>query len=434
MSVESTVEVHLSAKGFANLPRTVYNNDFTFIVGHDHYECPSFVAAFLSPRIAHLQAFDPTIHDFVIETEDPQHYFQACVGLCEGPTLTVTSSNRTFIQSICCELWNREIFDMVIGSFEGQIGLDNVFGRLKFLIATHHSFESEISFCSSHFYEIDTSQLGSLNCEVISDIISNESLRLKDEDSLYEIVRDLSCRDSRYSTLLEFVRFEYLSCDSIHSFIKLISASFHFLSFGIWTAICRRLPLSVSPPNCSDRIAESFSGVHHCAFSDSSPLKGVLSYLTSTFGGHVSDRGIVSITASSSFEPRNYPLRNVADFDNQTMFYTKYESNSWICYDFKNRHIKLTHYSLRTRRDYDNRHLRHWVLEGSIGSDSWITLDRRENNTSLNSQGAIATFSISQSSKVRLIRLKQIGKNSSGDDTLVVTAVEFFGDIIEQTQ
>jgi hypothetical protein len=286
-----------------------------------------------------------------------------------------------------------------------------------------------------HFYEIDASQLCDFSFEVISAIISNESLRLKDEDSLYEIVRSLSCRDERYSTLFEFIRFEYLSCDSIHSFIDLISKSFLFLSFGIWIAICRRLSLSVSPLICNDRIAESFaSRVHHCTFSEDSPLKGIIAYLTETFGGHVSDRGIVSITANSISDSHSYPLRNVADFDNQTMFYTKYEPNSWICYDFKNRHIKLTHYSIRARRDANSHHLRHWLLEGSIGGDSWITLDRQENNTSLNSQGVIATFSISQSSEVGLIRLKQIGKNSSGYDTLRVNAIAFFGDVLEQTQ
>jgi hypothetical protein len=66
--------------------------------------------------------------------------------------------------------------------------------------------------------------------------------------------------------------------------------------------------------------------------------------------------------------------------------------------------------------------------------DSWITLDRRENNAALIGQRAIATFSFSQSSGVAMNRLQQIGNNSSGDDTLVVNAIEFFGDVLEQAQ
>jgi hypothetical protein len=47
----------------------------------------------------------------------------------------------------------------------------------------------------------------------------------------------------------------------------------------------------------------------------------------------------------------------------------------------------------------------------------------------LNSQGAISTFSISESFQEEFpqIRLRQTGKNSSGYDHLIVSAIEFFG-------
>jgi hypothetical protein len=61
---ETGVEISLSAKGFRNLPRNVYENDFTFIVGESRYYCPSFIAAFLSPRICNLQMKDPTLREF----------------------------------------------------------------------------------------------------------------------------------------------------------------------------------------------------------------------------------------------------------------------------------------------------------------------------------------------------------------------------------
>jgi hypothetical protein len=72
---ESPFEVSLSAKGLANLPHNVYENDFTFGVGDDRYKCPSFVAAFLSPRLCSLQRSDATLHEFAIETKYPNHLF-----------------------------------------------------------------------------------------------------------------------------------------------------------------------------------------------------------------------------------------------------------------------------------------------------------------------------------------------------------------------
>jgi hypothetical protein len=74
------VEIKLSAKGLGNLPANVYENDFTFIVGENHYHCPSFLASFLSPRICRLQMNDCTIREFVIETEDSNP-----VSICRTP-------------------------------------------------------------------------------------------------------------------------------------------------------------------------------------------------------------------------------------------------------------------------------------------------------------------------------------------------------------
>jgi hypothetical protein len=102
-----------------------------------------------------------------------------------------------------------------------------------------------------------------------------------------------------------------------------------------------------------------------CSFVEGSPLNGIVSYPTWKCGGHICDHGIVSIDASSVNDPQNWPLRNVAYFENQNGFYTKKEPNSWICYDFKNMHIKPTHYSHYSRRDYNGDHLRCWALEGS---------------------------------------------------------------------
>jgi hypothetical protein len=166
-----------------------------------------------------------------------------------------------------------------------------------------------------------------------------------------------------------------------------------------------------------------------CPYSttDSGSLDGIISYLTRTHFGHVLDRDVISMTASSVMNPHAYPLRHLADFENQTYFCTQSKSNSWICYDFKNMRIHLTHYSLRSRRDQNSHHLRSWILEGSIDCESWVELDHHRNDSSLNDQGAIATFHISSSTDFRYVRLRQTGPNSNGTDYLFVNAVEFFG-------
>jgi hypothetical protein len=211
------------------------------------------------------------------------------------------------------------------------------------------------------------------------------------------------------------------------SFIEIINESFDFLTFPIWRSLCDRLSFPVSIDFSIDRFCDKFSSVV-CRFDPNSNQDGIISYLTKRFGGHVTDRNIVSITASS-VASQSYPLRHVADFEKQSGFYTNNESNSWICYDFKDMQIKVTHYSIRTQRGYDAHHLRSWTLEGSKDGSKWMKIDARQNDTSFNSPGAIATFSISEDFQEEFgqIRLRQTGKNSSQCDNFMVNAIEFFG-------
>jgi hypothetical protein len=139
---------------------------------------------------------------------------------------------------------------------------------------------------------------------------------------------------------------------------------------------------------------------------------------------------MVAITASSFENAQTHPLRTVADFESRAYFATANEPNSWVCYDFKDYRITPTHYVIRTHYDRDTHHLQSWILEGSVDGQSWIRLDQRIEETSLKSIGAIAAFVISKSSQVQMIRVRQVGTNSSGYDRLVIDALEIFGGVI----
>jgi hypothetical protein len=212
------------------------------------------------------------------------------------------------------------------------------------------------------------------------------------------------------------------------SFIDLIDESFDQFNLGIWKSLSHRLSLSVSIDFPTERFPCLFDSIS-CQYSkiSSGHSEGIISYLTRKHCGHVMDRNVISITASSVHNSQSYPLRHLADFENQSLFLTEDKPNSWICYDFKNILVNLTHYSVRSRRDADCHHLRSWILEGSIDCESWIEMDHQENNASLNSQGAISTFIISSSIDFRYIRLRQIGMNSNGSHYLIVNSIEFFG-------
>jgi hypothetical protein len=107
------------------------------------------------------------------------------------------------------------------------------------------------------------------------------------------------------------------------------------------------------------------------------------------------------------------------------------DPNSWICIDFKNYRIKPTHFSIRSRTDYDYHHLRSWNLEGLTDDGKWVRLDCRTGNTELAGAGAVRTFSIGNVCEVRSLRLQQTALNSSGNNYLILKSIEFFGELRE---
>jgi hypothetical protein len=168
------------------------------------------------------------------------------------------------------------------------------------------------------------------------------------------------------------------------------------------------------------------------SFFPSSPLSGIINHLTSRFCGNVHDRCIVNITANRPYNdsPSN-AAKNVADLGTDSVFHSVNEPNQSICFDFKAMQIRPTHYSIRMYSAAPNQyHLKNWVIEGSVDGNSWIEIDRRENNTDLNSSYAIKTFNICKVDTFRMIRLRQIGLNHRNDNYLIFTSFELFGTLI----
>jgi hypothetical protein len=111
--------------------------------------------------------------------------------------------------------------------------------------------------------------------------------------------------------------------------------------------------------------------------------------------GNVHDHKIVDVTCGSfeketagpnphsgayGNDPR-YSGKNAADLETNSCFVSAYREqkediphtrNNWICYDFKERRIVPTHYTIRKHyRDPGNDHLRSWLVEMSADGKKW---------------------------------------------------------------
>jgi hypothetical protein len=136
---------------------------------------------------------------------------------------------------------------------------------------------------------------------------------------------------------------------------------------------------------------------------------GIIAHLTRECGGNVHDRHVVDVTCGS-FEKETEganphsgayynwsqcAAKNAADLESDSIFRSAYRPkkedirhtrNNWICYDFKERRIVPTHYTIRTNGDYGTgySHLKSWLVETSADGKNWREVAREENNTQLN--------------------------------------------------
>jgi hypothetical protein len=149
--------------------------------------------------------------------------------------------------------------------------------------------------------------------------------------------------------------------------------------------------------------------------------------LTSKHSGNVHDRGIVNISGSTT--DSSLFAKNVVDLLSTSYFQSNNAPNQWLCYDFKDRKVRPTHYSIRAHSN--DCYLRSWIFEGSMDGSAWIELDRHTDDETTNSNHPIGTFSISRHCRCQFVRLRQTGVCAQRNHCLVLYGMEVFGDLIE---
>jgi hypothetical protein len=163
-----------------------------------------------------------------------------------------------------------------------------------------------------------------------------------------------------------------------------------------------------------------------CPFPGKPSFEGLISCLTKAAGGNPHDKELISATGASHYGSSN--ARNVAEFGTETYFGSNNIENQWMCYDFKDLRVSVTHYLIRTPdRDQGWCHLRSWVIEGSQDGSNWTELDRRENDPRLNGPKSTCNCEIRNVIETRFVRIRSIGPTWRADHYLWLTAFELFG-------
>jgi hypothetical protein len=158
--------------------------------------------------------------------------------------------------------------------------------------------------------------------------------------------------------------------------------------------------------------------------------------LTKKHGGNLHDLGVVKVTASDvrSENANDLPKNVIASGKGNWFYSATQQPDHWICCDFGDSRVALTHYSIRscdngTGPNWVNP--QNWCLEGSQDGQSWTELNRQQNNRELDPRSKVSTFPVNVSGTFRMIRLRQTGVNCNGYLSFVFSRIEFFGTLIE---
>ena len=152
-----------------------------------------------------------------------------------------------------------------------------------------------------------------------------------------------------------------------------------------------------------------------------------MKYLTNKTGGNIHDNKTIEVTTSSNYTS----AKNILDFNCDSHYTAESNNDLWICFDFKNMRVSLSHYTLKTWFWGPNfQHLKSWIVEGSDDGREWTELDQREDEESLNDALAFRRFKCLMRVTCRYIRIRSTDVDHSGSNLLILNAVEFYGRLI----
>ena len=426
--------------GIDNLQRIQFDNfekDFSFIVNGKIYQTNSFVANILSPNISKNYKEKVNTSYYEINSEYEGN-FNRIIEYGEMKSISFKEEEIQYFKNIMKELGNFNEFLQFSKELQEDISYENVIQRIQFKKEIDIPLDEEIKFISRNFHDFHTKCPGAiykLDLDVIERIISNDKLKLLDEEELFDVILQLYLKSKEYSSLFSYVSFTNLSNKSIREFKE------HFdindINKSIWENICSRLEQDI--PNESIETYQKARNNRYVAKREEETLQNsseqhhndIIQYLSGQCNGNVHTQNIVNITSSSRFS-EYYDVKNIVERDDNKFFESKNEVNSWIQFDFKERKIVLDGYTIKTYSASENcLHLKSWILEVSNDGKSYTEIDKHDNSDLLNGSLRKAPFTVSHSTPQRFVRLRQTGQNWIGNNFLVINRIDFSGFLYE---
>lgn len=458
----------LSSAGLKNIVKD--DDDFIFVFDSQELSMNNLFAEFISPVISRLHLSDPTIRK--IEYKDPlissffnsqqstiKTIFNEIKQHFEGNPIHISESEANPMRIFSILLGNSELYHIINDSFPRTQDSNNIDHYLKEAEIFHSishltkfegsDFNDIIEFISVNFESFEREKLRGLPKPLIHSIISNEKLKIENEDSLVDFIRSIFVENSSninndddefdFISFLELVQMGNLTDEKFCEVISGLNA--RDVSEGLWQRICSRFcgnEKDKKKSKCERYVGPKGIEIKYDG-NEEHGEQGIIRRLTNECGGNVHDKGVVEVTTSSDRQnDSSRKAKFAVEFDNRNGWFCTAkdnENNMWLQYDFKEKKVRPTHYAIRSKPyNSGDRHPRFWVIEGSNDGNEWKTLDSRNDINDLNGKNIIHVYEIQEKLEknefYKCLRIRQTGKNAANNYYFGFSSLEYFGSII----
>ena len=446
--MSETIEFQIDSNFYKNIinvcDKELTNSPCKVHINEHEIEVPLILALSCFSCLTNEINIDATQRDFSIDV-DFKHpidgtFINKLVDIVYMRSVTL---NADEVVSLACfgERVNNRYFllpyEEQVRKLESSLSLDNCFDLLR----KKHEFHFDVSMCSkevtliSENFESQKTNLLSIASDVtyipfIASVLTCDSLKLENEDSLLNFVLSLCSRDREYESLLEHVLLEYCSSGSVRSFFDYVDSNVDTTQHirPIIRCIGRRLlePVLPKTPNfVSNRHQRETTtpkpNQQTKEVTDDDQQKGILFY------EHQKDNVVLESSSNNG-----YDICRLVKEGHPNYFMTCNYSNSWIRASLRNFKPFIVRKYVIIGNTYDSSNpnslqLKTWKLEGRKASDgSWIVLDTHSNEQL--SPKVPKVFNVSNNEKLTSVRLTQTDKNATGGDNLCINGFDIFGE------
>lgn len=154
---------------------------------HDPIRCSRGQISFISPLISRLLQSDTTINEFELRTKNSSICGGILRSLMNGSSVVLTGDMSRTLYFISLELGNEELLSFV----EEEITIDNVIYHFRIQEQMLVNSESELEFIASHFDELLTEEISTLEASEIDPVLSKNSLVISNEHKLFKLIQYL---------------------------------------------------------------------------------------------------------------------------------------------------------------------------------------------------------------------------------------------------